>query len=113
MGTNYYLVKSKPTTREPIHIGKSSIGWRFLFHRVNEPWNDPPVVWNTYNQVKSFLQKYAVLNKDYLIMDEYDEIVSYEDFVRMVDRKQKEDNPHNFENADDIDGYRFTDAEFS
>jgi hypothetical protein len=34
MGTNYYAVKIEPTVREDriIHIGKSSAGWKFLFH---------------------------------------------------------------------------------
>mgnify|MGYP007011216904 CR=1 FL=1 len=36
MGTNYYAVKKKPTIREPLHIGKSSAGWKFLFHEVNK-----------------------------------------------------------------------------
>ena len=34
MGTNYYAVKNKPTVSSPIHIGKSSMGWKFCFHRV-------------------------------------------------------------------------------
>lgn len=36
MGTNYYAVKKKPTIAEPLHIGKSSCGWKFLFHEVNK-----------------------------------------------------------------------------
>ena len=36
MGTNYYAVKKRPTIREPLHIGKSSAGWKFLFQEVNK-----------------------------------------------------------------------------
>ena len=69
MGTNYYAVKSKPTVRNPIHIGKSSMGWRFNFHRVDK-WdnyiNGEPL--NTYPQWERFLTEQTqngniVLNK--------------------------------------------------
>lgn len=39
MGTNYYAVKNRPTVCSPIHIGKSSSGWLFLFHEQNDPTN--------------------------------------------------------------------------
>ena len=112
MGTNYYLVKNGPTTREPIHIGKSSIGWRFMFQAQNETWNDPPIVWNSYPMVRDTLKELTVDSTDYVIMDEYDEIVSYDDFIGLVDRKQAEDNKDNFAYSRNVDGYRFTDEEF-
>ena len=31
MGTNYYVVRDRPSQMEPVHIGKSSIGWLFGF----------------------------------------------------------------------------------
>lgn len=118
MGTNYYLVKNRPTVLEPIHIGKSSAGWLFLFQAQHEKWNDPPVVWETYNQVKETLKALTVDSTDYVIMNEYDEIVSFDDFFDLVDTKQRD--KHNQENKDNfsyhtrnIDGYRFTDDEFS
>ena len=55
MGTNYYAVRTRPTTDTPIHIGKSSYGWLFHFQAQNDHWNDPPLVWNTYDQVKEWL----------------------------------------------------------
>lgn len=114
MGTNYYLVKNGPTVREPVHIGKSSGGWKFLFEAQNRAWHDPPIVWNTFNQVRECLRKYTVESNDYVIMDEYDEVVSYDDFVAMVERKQKEDadNPDNFKYSRNVDGYRFDDGPF-
>ena len=111
MGTNYFLVKNGPTTREPIHIGKSSCGWLFHFHVVNEPYNEPPIVWNTYNQVKDTLKQLTVDSNNYVIMNEYDEIVSYNDFIDLVDYKQSDEfnksNPDNFSNCRNVDGYRF------
>lgn len=113
MGTNYYAVRNRPTTDEPIHIGKSSIGWKFLFQAHNNTWNDPHVVWNTYEQVRDWLKKYTVESAEYVIIDEYDKIISYDDFLKLVKDKQDNENPDNFTHARNVNGYRFTDSEFS
>lgn len=116
MGINYYLVKNGPTCGSPIHIGKSSCGWLFSFQAQNERWNDPPVIWNTYSQVKDCLRKMTVESTDYAIVDEYDEVIPYEKFVEMVDEKQADEynqnNPDNFTYSRNVDGYRFSDEEF-
>lgn len=112
MGTNYYAVKNRPTTTEPIHIGKSSIGWRFLFQTQNDTWNDPPVVWNTYDQVYEWLYKNTVEKEDYVIINEYDEIISFEKFIQLVEEKQKINNPDDFTFTRNMNGFRFTDNEF-
>ena len=113
MGTNYYVVKNGPSVKEPIHIGKSSAGWLFNFQMHNEKWEEPPVVWNSYNQVKEWLKKYTVDERKYIIMNEYDEIVSYDDFIELVESKQEDewcrDNPDNFSYSRNVDGYRFSD----
>lgn len=117
MGTNYYAVKTRPTTARLTHIGKSSMGWLFLFQTQYEPYNDPPIVWNTWNQIKEWLKANTLDKKDYVIIDEYDEIISYHDFVKLVEEKQKDpdcrENPHNFEYCKNVDGYRFCDEYFS
>ena len=112
MGTNYYAVRNRPTTEEPIHIGKSSIGWKFNFQVQNEKWNKPPVIWNTYDQVYEWLHKYTVKSDLYVIIDEYDEIISFDDFVALVEKKQSENNPDDFTYAKNVNGYRFSDGEF-
>ena len=113
MGTNYYAVKNKPTVSCPIHIGKSSIGWKFCFHRV-DVWDnyisDEPL--NTFPQWKKFLDEQTA-NGNIVIMNEYDKVVSLDDFLKMVEIKQKENNPDDFTYSDNIDGYRFTDGDFS
>lgn len=108
MGTNYYVVRNKPTTQEAIHIG--NLGWKFLFYQVNEPWNDPPVVWNTFSQFKEWLQKYVVETKDFVIMDEYDREIPFNDFIDLVEQKQKENNEDDFTYNRNVDGYRFEDT---
>lgn len=105
MGTNYYAVKKKPSIDEPIHIGKSSYGWKFLFHEIND------LEIHTYNQWKQWLLEH--INSDYVLLNEYDEEVELDYFFDLVDKKQKEENPAEFSNSKNIDGYRFTDSDFS
>ena len=118
MGTNYYVVPNRPSVHGGIHIGKSSAGWLFHFQSRNEPWDDPPLVWNTWPQVKDWLQKYTVDDPIYVIMNEYDEIVSFDDFIDLVESKQNDEfctsNPDNFKySVRNVDGYRFDDSDFS
>ena len=113
MGTNYYAVSSKPTVCHPIHIGKSSMGWKFCFNRV-DVWDnyisDEPL--NTFPQWKTFLEEQAAAG-NIIIMNEYDEVVSLDEFLALVESKQKENNPDDFTYSDNIDGYRFESGEFS
>lgn len=117
MGVNYYVVRNRPTTEPPIHIGKSSIGWLFLFQSHNETWKTPSVVWNTYEQVKEWLKKYTVDNENFVIIDETDEVISFEEFFEMIDNKQTDgfclSNSDNFAHCRNVNGYRFTDECFS
>ena len=115
MGTNYYVVPNRPSIAEPIHIGKSSMGWMFLFHDVDEPYLDTPIVWHSYEEVKDWLRNHAYSNADdYVIIDEYDRIIGYNDFIKMVEYKQEQfkDNPDNFTYSRNVNGYRFTEGEF-
>lgn len=116
MGTNYYAVRNRPTTCDPIHIGKSSMGWLFLFHDYEDKWNDPPVCWHSYNQVKAWLKEHTVDSDEYVILDEYDKIISFDEFFKMVDSKQNDEqcksNKENFDYCRNVDGYRFDDRDF-
>jgi hypothetical protein len=116
MGTNYYAVRNRPSIEEPHHIGKSSAGWLFNFQEQHNTWNHPPVVWHTWPQVKDWLKKYTVDSHEYVIMDEYDEIISYDNFVDIVEAKQNDpfcrDNPDNFTYSANRNGYRFSEGDF-
>lgn len=112
MGTNYYAVRNKVTLEEPIHIGKSSLGWKFNFQSHNDTWREPPVIWNTYNQVMDWLQKYTVDSDEYVILDEYDKRVPLEDLKALIANKQNIKNPDDFTYSRNVDGYRFSDREF-
>lgn len=117
MGTNYYAVRNRASVEEPIHIGKSSAGWFFNFQAQNETWREPPVVWNTIEQVEEWLRKYTVETREYVIIDEYDRIWTYDEFFEMVMNKQNDPfnqkNPDNFAYSRNVNGYRFSDGYFS
>lgn len=114
MGTNYYVVPNRPSIAEPIHIGKSSMGWMFLFHDVCEPYGGVPIIWHSYDEVEDWLHQNTVDSNDYVIIDEYDEIIPFNDFIELVARKQEQfkDNPDNFTYCRNVNGYRFEDRGF-
>jgi hypothetical protein len=109
MGTNYYTkVKKckecghKPT---PIHLGKSSGGWTFSFQ---------------YNYGKYYknIEEMKIWLRDKSIEDEYGNDINREEFWNMVERKQEEEKlNHSIEYPTSynylIDGYSFSDGEFS
>lgn len=115
MGTNYYAVKNKPTTSLPIHIGKSFSDWKVLFQSQHETGCFPSVVWNDYDELIDWLEEHIVEKKDYVILNEYDEQMSLEDFKKIVELGQAEhkDSPRQWEYCKNIKGYWFTDEEFS
>lgn len=112
MGTNYYAVEKKFSLhRNIIHIGKSSAGWKFLFHGYQNyeyAWDKSPINLNSLEDWKKFL-----MNKEYGILDEYDEEISYEDFFKKVEEKQTEENEENFRDCANVNGYRFCYRNFS
>lgn len=110
MGTNYYLVKNKPSTDSGLHIGKSSLGWRFLFHKPPIWETDKPL--NTFEQWRDYLKE-TTESGNYVILNEYDEVVNLDDFLKMVANKQNENKPDMFEYCENVNGYRFSSSEFS
>lgn len=119
MGTNYYVVKNRPSVNGRVeHIGKSSWGWLFLFHTVSNPYAEPPMVWHSYGEVMDWLKEYTTgEHPEFIIMNEYDEVVPFEDFKGHVDAKQGDEhsgrNPHNFDYCENVEGYRFEAGDFS
>jgi len=104
MGMNYYAVLNRPTTRFPIHIGKLSSGWLFVFQEQ--------FFWHNYEEVKQWLSKH----KDYLILNEHDYEYTLKEFLDMIDETQNDperlSNPDNFKYDKNVNGYRFQEDEF-
>lgn len=111
MGTNYYLVKARPTIEQPLHIGKSSIGWRFLFY-LPFNWETEGETVNSYPAWRDYIER-RVEAGTHVILDEYDEVIGPEELFELIERKQDISNPDMFDDCLNIDGYRFTPDEFS
>ena len=100
MGTNYFLVKTKPTCRAPLHIGKSSIGWRFLFYRPDR-WETDDIPLNTFEQWKEYIYN-CVTSGTHVVIDEYDEVIDPVELFDMIARKQKEKSDNMFCNCENF-----------
>jgi hypothetical protein len=108
MGTNFYtkLKECEHCERyEKIHLGKSSGGWQFSFQYNNGEY------YKNVEEMKEWL-------KDKKIINEYGDEESYDDFWEMVDIKQRDYTKNHAQdypgqNEMVIDGYSFTNCEFS
>lgn len=111
MGTNYYVQTERCDKcgrhDDDIHLGKSSAGWQFSFQYNGGKY------YKNVREMKKWL-------KDKIIKDEYGETISTIDFWKMVKAKQTPNNlNHAARYASEhqgnmvIDGYSFTDCEFS
>lgn len=106
MGTNYYLnidpCKHCHRPAEQVHIGKSSHGWRFLFAKQPE--------WSTMKELMANATAHELVN-------EYGEVIMWEDFFKLVGRKQSAKTHKEFmgchNSSTDTEGYEFYVGEFS
>lgn len=96
MGTNFYLTTWCPHCGDVKrkHLGKSSCGWKFLFHKYKDIKN--------YEDFKEIIQTGD-------ICDEYGELWSAEDLIDLIESKQNEEADVYGEN---INGYIFIDNDF-
>lgn len=103
MGTNYYVKRNIPADltsycktfnnnwdnlitdieriqNEEIHLGKSSAGWRFLFHETEFYRNFP--------EFKEFINSIGVSKrfKDYHIEDEYGDRVNSKELLDLIEK---------------------------
>jgi hypothetical protein len=102
MSTNYYLPTDAEDPEEGLHVGKSSIGWRFLFR--------------SHTGLETVDSVRALLNRHERVVDEYGREVSLERFWALVEMKQ-ELRPHlavlRTYGYLTEDGYEFCTNEFS
>lgn len=97
-----------------IHIGKSSAGWLFNFQTQYRE----ECAWGCYEDVVNWLKRNTQgRSASYIIVDEYNRKQTLEEFIDLVDTKQKDprnlSNPDNFTHCRNVNGYRFSDREFS
>ena len=108
MGCNYYArsntCKYCGHSKESIHIGKSSWGWTFSFHSIDD--------------IKSYKDWIKFLSQEGVkIYDEYQEEVSLLSFKKLVKLKVNEKNNHAKQYPKncflDKEGHSFDIGEFS
>lgn len=110
MSTNYYAVRKEPCLyNREIHLGKSSVGWLFLFHETDEI--------HTYPQFVKWLED-NVDTGEWVLFNEYNEQITKEELLELIERKQNDprikNNPDNFMYyCKNVNGYRFLSGEFS
>jgi hypothetical protein len=139
MSTNFYIrynICNQCDRYDEIHLGKSSAGWKFLFHEIKASFPLPK--WNkdvkkllknsiieyikldSFIDIENFLLKYCP--KYIKIFDEYEEEISVKDFLELVKSKQDNKshihycNEHNFPLDDyfmDESSYEFSKGDFS
>jgi len=105
MGTNYYIRYNicKCCNRyDEIHIGKSSYGWSFTFHALDDyiklssidpkfallDNNEMQIKISSYKEWKEFFQKYIIEYETVKIFDEYGTEISLEEFYKLVELKK-------------------------
>jgi len=127
MGTNYYWhPKPNPCPTcghdptEPIHIGKSSFGWTFSFHGTTEDENR----YEGLPLIRSYKDWLHIFERPGVIMDEYGDECSIEDFKALVEKKSNAEHNHTkycelthpslgIRNWLDEEGHSFSEGEFS
>lgn len=109
MGMNYYLVKNRPSIDNGLYIGKSSFGWRFIFYKTST--RDSNKSLHTFEQWRDYLKE-TTETGTHVIMNEYEEIVLYNQLMKLIANKQEEDNPDMLNYYENVNGYLFFDKEF-
>lgn len=110
MGTNYYMVRTRPTLNAPLHIGKHSYGWKFLFHYVAFDYEHEIKLHNYWDW---FIFIYTKVHEgSYVILDECEQEVTPDELFSIIQKAQHNNNKDDFTYCMNIDGYRFTEGEF-
>lgn len=83
MEIKYYLVSNRASVQEPMLIGEARCRRPFLFHTIEYERENPFTgeTIRTFEQWMSVIEK-AVKSGEAVIMDEFDEVISLEIFIR-------------------------------
>lgn len=121
LSVNYYIRKVHPIEVKPeFHIGKRSCGWKPLFETYHSdmPYGYCVDVDRPYIDRVSDIEK-LVESGEWEIIDEYDEVVTYEQFIDHMDTDydvETERKTHLYIGLGayrGVDGREYTDEEFS
>ena len=67
---------------------------------------------HTFEQWRDYLKE-STESKEFVIMNEYDDLISFDYLMELIEEKQKLNAPDMFEYCENINGYRFASGEFS
>ena len=95
-GSDHYLIPKDIF----IELFEEMINWKQENQQLKEEFDRMFAIYHSRKLIKKF-------------NDEYDEEVNAKEFLELVKEKQKEENKHNFEHCKNINGYRFSDSDFS
>ena len=113
MGTNYYIKPDEcehcGRSDEPIHIGKSSIGWQFLFKAYPDEHYECEHVGGPIVSAADWRKR--LMRPNTVIVDEYDRPESVECFWVFVTNKQQEDPPASHPDYPEWRDFEYTDPE--
>lgn len=98
---NIYNDEITSIINKEIHIGKSSSGWRPLFERTNY-----------FESLKEFIKFYNDHKSDFDIVDEYNRIISWEEFEKEMIINKSGNFSQDYSYYFDEDGYWFNKREF-
>lgn len=100
MGTNYYLkVKTEiPNLTHELHLGKSSCGWSFLFHK--------------HIGIMENLEQAKELTKHGKIVNEYGDIIPYSEFWDVIVKREAFEENCRDAYVEHIDGYDWCNSDF-
>lgn len=121
LSVNYYIRKKKPIEVFPeFHIGKRSCGWKPLFESYHSdmPYGITVDVDRPYIDRVSDIEA-LVESGEWEIVDEYDEVVTYEQFIDHMDTDYDVETKRSSHMGIGIGAYRgvdgreYTDEEFS
>ena len=96
----FYLLDSRETYGD-IHLGKLSCGWKPLL-QANEH----------FDSIQSLKQWYEQNKHNYNFINEYDEIVQFDDFIKEIAKRNKDDDLEGHKYSKDSEGYEWTRSEF-
>ena len=97
----FFLPDSRDTYGD-IHVGKLSGGWKPLL-QANE----------YFHSIQTLKQWYEQNKHDYNFIDEYDEIVQFDDFIREIAERNQNDDLEDHKHSKDSEGYDWTHTQFS
>lgn len=122
MGTNFYLrmdvCKHCGSERARVHVGKSSVGWAFLFRGYRAwPLDDVPHPITSAEEWRRVMK--VAIENGALLTDEYGRDVDVNEFWTLAENKREEKGDNSYQHGSrrsewyDGDGNRFCDSEFT